>query len=55
MTWLYKLAFRYGGLGIAAALSMIMFFILLAFTIAYAAARCATSGGRKCLAVPRVL
>jgi multiple sugar transport system permease protein len=37
VTWLYKLAFRYGELGIAAALSMIMFFILLSFTIAYAA------------------
>ena len=36
VTWLYKLAFRYGELGIGAALSMIMFFILLAFTIAYA-------------------
>lgn len=37
VTWLYKLAFRYGELGIASALSMVMFLILLALTITYAA------------------
>ena len=37
VTWLYKLAFRYGRLDDAAALSIVMFLILLAFTIAYAA------------------
>ena len=36
VTWLYKLAFRYGRLDMAAALSIVMFSILLAFTIAYA-------------------
>jgi multiple sugar transport system permease protein len=36
VTWLYKLAFRYGRLDLAAALSLVMFLILLAFTIAYA-------------------
>ena len=36
VTWLYKLAFRYGRLDDAAALSIVMFLILLAFTIAYA-------------------
>ncbi len=36
VTWLYKLAFRYGELGIASALSIVMFAILLALTIAYA-------------------
>jgi multiple sugar transport system permease protein len=36
VTWLYKLAFRYGRLDIAGALSLVMFLILLAFTIAYA-------------------
>jgi multiple sugar transport system permease protein len=36
VTWLYKLAFRYGKLDIASALSIIMFLILLAFTIVYA-------------------
>jgi multiple sugar transport system permease protein len=36
VTWLYKLAFRYGRLDVAAALSLVMFLILLAFTIAYA-------------------
>lgn len=36
VTWLYKLAFRYGKLDIASALSILMFFILLAFTIVYA-------------------
>lgn len=37
VTWLYKLAFRYGRLDVAAALSLVMFVILLAFTIVYAA------------------
>jgi len=37
VTWLYKLAFRYGELGIASALSIVMFGILLALTITYAA------------------
>jgi multiple sugar transport system permease protein len=37
VTWLYKLAFRYGKLDVASALSIVMFLILLAFTIAYAA------------------
>jgi len=36
VTWLYKLAFRYGELGIASALSIVMFVILLALTITYA-------------------
>ena len=36
VTWLYKLAFRYGRLDLAGALSIVMFAILLAFTIAYA-------------------
>ena len=36
VTWLYKLAFRYGELGLAAALSIVMFLILLALTITYA-------------------
>ena len=36
VTWLYKLAFRYGRLDLAAALSIVMFLILLAFTIVYA-------------------
>ncbi|MET4635182.1 multiple sugar transport system permease protein [Kaistia defluvii] len=37
VTWLYKLAFRYGELGIASALSIVMFAILLALTMVYAA------------------
>jgi len=36
VTYLYKLAFRYGRIGDAAAMSLIMFAILLAFTILYA-------------------
>ncbi len=36
VTYLYKLAFRYGRIGDAAAMSLIMFAILLAFTIVYA-------------------
>jgi len=36
VTYLYKLAFRYGRIGDAAAMSLIMFFVLLAFTILYA-------------------
>ena len=36
VTWLYKLAFRYGRLDLAAALSIVMFAILLVFTIVYA-------------------
>lgn len=35
VTWLYKLAFRYGQLDIAAALSIVMFLILLVSTIVY--------------------
>jgi len=34
---LYKLAFRYGKLDVAAALSLVMFLILLSFTIVYSA------------------
>lgn len=36
VTYLYKLAFRYGRIGDAAAMSLIMFAILLGFTIVYA-------------------
>ncbi|MCB2012204.1 MAG: sugar ABC transporter permease, partial [Geminicoccaceae bacterium] len=36
VTYLYKLAFRYGRIGDAAAMSLVMFAILLAFTIVYA-------------------
>jgi multiple sugar transport system permease protein len=36
VTYLYKLAFQYGRIGDAAAMSLIMFAILLAFTIIYA-------------------
>jgi len=36
VTWLYKLAFRYGELGIASALSIVMFLILLVLTVIYA-------------------
>lgn len=36
VTYLYKLAFRYGRIGDAAAMSLVMFAILLAFTIIYA-------------------
>lgn len=36
VTYLYKLAFRYGRLDLAAAMSLVMFFILLIFSIAYA-------------------
>jgi multiple sugar transport system permease protein len=36
VTWLYKLAFRYGKLDVAAALSLVMFLILLVFTVIYA-------------------
>jgi multiple sugar transport system permease protein len=35
VTWLYKLAFRYGKLDIAAALSIVMFLILLLSTMLY--------------------
>jgi multiple sugar transport system permease protein len=35
VTWLYKLAFRYGKLDVAAALSIVMFLILLVSTIVY--------------------
>jgi multiple sugar transport system permease protein len=35
VTWLYKLGFRFGKLGDAAALSLMMFAILLAFTVLY--------------------
>jgi multiple sugar transport system permease protein len=37
VTYLYKLAFRYGQLGRASAVSVVMFLVLLAFTIAYVA------------------
>jgi len=36
VTYLYKLAFRYGRIGDAAAMSLVMFAILLTFTIIYA-------------------
>jgi len=36
VTYLYKLAFRYGRLDVAAAMSLVMFAALLAFTIVYA-------------------
>jgi len=36
VTYLYKLAFQYGRIGDAAAMSLIMFTILLAFTLVYA-------------------
>lgn len=36
VTYLYKLAFRYGRIGDAAAMSLVMFAVLLAFTIVYA-------------------
>jgi len=36
VTYLYKLAFRYGRIGDAAAMSLVMFTILLAFTLVYA-------------------
>ncbi|MDG4895614.1 sugar ABC transporter permease [Mesorhizobium sp. WSM4976] len=35
VTYLYKLAFRFGQLGKASAISLIMFFVLFVFTIAY--------------------
>lgn len=35
VTYLYKLAFRFGQLGKAAAISLVMFFVLLAFTMLY--------------------
>lgn len=37
VTYLYKLAFRFGQLGKAAAISLVMFFVLLAFTMLYVA------------------
>lgn len=37
VTYLYKLAFRFGQLGKAAAISLIMFFVLLVFTMLYVA------------------
>ena len=36
VTYLYKLAFRYGKIDEAAAMSLVMFAVLLAFTIVYA-------------------
>lgn len=36
VTWLYKLAFRYGELGLAASLSVVMFAILFCCTVVYA-------------------
>jgi multiple sugar transport system permease protein len=35
VTYLYKLAFRWGKLGEAAAVSILMFSVLLAFTLIY--------------------
>ena len=37
VTYLYKLAFRFGAIGKATAISLIMFSVLLAFTVIYAA------------------
>ncbi len=37
VTYLYKLAFRFGQLGKASAISLIMFFVLLVFTMVYVA------------------
>lgn len=37
VTYLYKLAFRFGQLGKASAISLVMFLVLLAFTIVYVA------------------
>jgi multiple sugar transport system permease protein len=37
VTYLYKLAFRFGQLGKAAAISLVMFGVLLIFTILYVA------------------
>ena len=37
VTYLYKLAFRFGQLGKASAISLIMFFVLLVFTVLYVA------------------
>jgi multiple sugar transport system permease protein len=36
VTYLYKLAFQYGRIGDAAAMSLVMFAVLLAFTTVYA-------------------
>jgi multiple sugar transport system permease protein len=44
-TYLYKMAFQYGEIGLAAAISMIMLAILLCFTIAYA--YLTTKGNKK--------
>ena len=35
VTYLYKLAFRFGAIGNASAISLIMFFVLLVFTVLY--------------------
>ena len=45
VTYLYKLAFRWGQMGQAAAVSLVMFAILLAFTLLYA--RLAMAGERR--------
>ena len=45
VTYLYKLAFRWGQMGQAAAVSIVMFAILLAFTLLYA--RLAMAGERR--------
>lgn len=37
VTYLYKLAFRFGAIGQAAAISLIMFFVLFVFTVLYVA------------------
>jgi multiple sugar transport system permease protein len=47
VTYLYKLAFQYGRIGDAAAMSLIMFAILLAFTIVYARMQMKQSAGAK--------
>ncbi len=47
VTYLYKLAFQYGRIGDAAAMSLIMFAILLAFTIVYARMQMKQSAGAR--------
>jgi multiple sugar transport system permease protein len=47
VTYLYKLAFQYGRIGDAAAMSLIMFAILLAFTVVYARMQMKQSAGAR--------
>lgn len=47
VTYLYKLAFQYGRIGDAAAMSLIMFAILLTFTIVYARMQMKQSAGAR--------